>query len=133
MYMRRAEVSLTALYLTILSFSGFIVPYIEPQLAGLWGSGMYLIVRHESKTATLSISSLFIVLIMGYTGAWAVVHVGPVLYDLHDVYIKVISFTVGFMMYDFYMAWGNNTKSVIGMIINGLNILIKQVIKKWSA
>lgn len=132
--MRPAEVNLTALYVVLLSISGMIIPYVEPQLAGLWGGGMYLVVRHESNTGTFSIGSLLIVLLMGYTGAWAVTHAIPLVYaDLHNVFIQILSFSAGFMMYDFYMAWGNNTKSVIGVLAKAAKTILEKVVEKWNA
>ena len=130
--MRKAEANFTAVYMILLSISGFIVPYVEPQIAGLWGGGMYLVVRHESKTGTFTIGSLLMVLLMGYTGAWAVVHALPILCtSIHNVFIQILAFSAGFMMYDFYMAWGSNTKSVIGVIANALKELFERVLLRW--
>lgn len=131
--MRKGEANFTALYMILLSFSGFIVPYIEPQLAGLWGGGMYLVVRHESKTGTFTLPSLLMVLLMGYTGAWAVVHSMQVMFvEVHDVFIQILAFSAGFMMYDFYMAWGSNTKSVIGVIAKALKEIFERIVLKWK-
>lgn len=131
--MRTAEAQLTALYMVVLSMSGMLVPYIEPQLAGLWGGCLYLIVRHESKTGTFTFPSLLMVLAMGYLGAWAIVHTVPVVYnDMHDSFVQILAFSAGFMTYDFFMAWGNNSKSVMGLILRIVKEVISKVVFKWT-
>lgn len=122
--MRKAEVNIMALYGILMSAAGVIVNYVAPQVAGIIGGVMYLIVRHESNTANFNLSSLLMVSLMGYTGAWAVMGLTPLYYeDPNEEVMQVLSFATGFMMYDFYMMWGENTKSVIGVVFNSLKEL----------
>lgn len=114
--MRKAEVNIMALYGVLMSTAGVIVSFVAPQVAGLLGGVMYLIVRHESKTANFTMGSLAIVSLMGYTGAWTIMSIIPLYFNAPDQVLQVLSFATGFMMYDFYMMWGANTKSVIGVL-----------------
>lgn len=127
--MRKAEVNIMALYGVLMSAAGIIVNFVAPQVAGLLGGVMYLIVRHESKTANFSIRSLMVVSLMGYTGAWAVMGLIPIYYDdTPEKLLQVLSFATGFMMYDFYMLWGQNTKSVIGVVF----VSVKEIFVKYA-
>lgn len=119
--MRKAEVNIMALYGILMSAAGIVVNFVAPQVAGIIGGVMYLIVRHESNTANFTIRSLLMVSLMGYTGAWAIMGLTPLYYeDPNDKVMHVLSFATGFMMYDFYMMWGENTKSVIGVVARSL-------------
>lgn len=107
----------------------FIIPFVEPQLAGILGGIAYLIVRHELHMADLTFKNILIVMFFGWLGAWATVHI----IDAHwigcpDVWTQLISATVGFLSYDALMAAGANTKSVIGFIV----ILLKKGSEKWK-
>lgn len=129
--MRKAEVNIMALYGILMSATGLIVAYVAPQIAGLLGGVMYLIVRHESKTANFTLKSLSVVSLMGYTGAWAVMNVVPVYFSTtEDAVLQVLSFATGFMMYDFYMMWGENTKSVIGVVFVSVKELTLKIAEK---
>lgn len=130
--MRKAEVNIMALYGVLMSAAGIIVNFVAPQVAGLLGGVMYLIVRHESKTANFTLRSLLIVSLMGYTGSWVVMGLVPIYYeDTPEKLLQTFSFITGFMMYDFYMMWGQNTKSVIGVVFSSLKELaIKYADKK---
>lgn len=122
--MRKAEINIMALYGILMSAAGIIVNFVAPQVAGLLGGVMYLIVRHESKTANFNIGSLFIVSLMGYTGAWTIMKLVPIYFDdSPEEILQVLSFATGFMMYDFYMMWGANTKSVIGVFFRSIKDL----------
>lgn len=122
--MRKAEVNVMALYGILMSATGLIVAYVAPQIAGLLGGVMYLIVRHESKTANFTLKSLGVVSLMGYTGAWTVMNLAPLYFEKpQDAVLQVLSFATGFMMYDFYMMWGANTKSVIGVVVTSVKEL----------
>lgn len=122
--MRMAEVNMMAIYGIMMSGAGIVAAYVAPQVAGLLGGVMYLIVRHESKTANFNLRSLGIVSLMGYTGAWTVMNLIPIYFESSpDAVLQVLSFATGFMMYDFYMMWGANTKSVIGVFARSLKEL----------
>lgn len=125
---RRGEVNIMALYGVLMSTAGVVVAFVAPQVAGLLGGVMYLIVRHESKTANFTLRSLGMVSLMGYTGAWAVMRLVPLYYDTaHPDLLQVLSFACGFMMYDFYMMWGANTKSVIGVVARSVQELAVKI------
>lgn len=129
--MRKAEVNIMALYGILMSATGLIVAYVAPQIAGLLGGVMYLIVRHESKTANFTLKSLGVVSLMGYTGAWTVMNLIPVYFKtVEDPVLQVLSFATGFMMYDFYMMWGENTKSVIGVVFVSIKELALKLAEK---
>lgn len=107
----------------------FLIPFVEPQLAGILGGIAYLIVRHELHMADLTFKNVLIVMFFGWLGAWATVHI----IDVHcigcpHVWEHLISATVGFLSYDALMAAGANTKSVIGFLV----VLLKKGADKWK-
>lgn len=108
----------------------FLIPFVEPQLAGILGGIAYLIVRHELHMADLTIKNILIVMFFGWLGAWASIHIIAEHYtELPHVWEQVIAATVGFLSYDALMAAGTNTKSVIGFIV----ILLKKGADKWNS
>ncbi len=110
-----------------------LLPFVEPQLAGILGGMAYLIVRHELNLASLSIKSIIIVMFFGWLGAWATVNIINVEFvHLEDVYIKLLSATAGFLSYDAMLAFGQNSKSVVGFLGDTLKTIIGKVVDKWK-
>ncbi len=132
--MHETTLSASTAILTFIKYGlAFIIPFVEPQLAGMLGSLAYLIVRHELKLATLKLSSICIVMFFGWLGAWATVNILAEYETLADVYVQIISATVGFLSYDALLIFGGNTKSVIGFIaIIGKTIVEKGVSRLWK-
>ena len=105
----------------------FLIPFVEPQLAGILGGLTYLIVRHELKMATLSVKSIIIVMFFGWMGAWATVNILAEHTHMPHVYVQILSATAGFLSYDALLMLGANSKSVIGFLVE----LFKPIIMKW--
>jgi len=113
----------------------FLIPFVEPQLAGVLGGIAYLIVRHELKLTILSFKSILIVMFFGWLGAWATVNIMAEHYsELPHVWCHVVSATVGFLSYDaMLIIFGANTKSVVGFFGEVLKTLITKGASKWNS
>lgn len=110
-----------------------LIPFVEPQLAGVLGGIAYLIVRHELKMADLSVKSIIIVMFFGWLGAWATVNIMAEHADIPHVWVHIASASVGFMSYDAMLIFGANTKSVIGFFTNLGKSIIQRGVEKWNS
>ena len=129
-----ATVSISAtLWMYIKVMILFMVPFVEPQLAGMLGALAYLIVRHELNMATLSVRSILIVGFFGWLGAWATVNILAEYEAIASVWVKISSATIGFLSYDAMMAFGKNTSSVVGFLTGLLKLSIEKVVVKWNS
>ena len=112
----------------------FIIPFVEPQLAGILGGIAYLVVRHELKMVVLSAKSVIIVIFFGWLGAWATVNILAEHWaECSHTWEHIISATVGFLSYDAMMMFGANTKSVIGFFRDIGKAVIEKGFKKWNS
>lgn len=109
----------------------FLIPFVEPQLAGILGAIAYLIVRHELNMAELSLKSFVIVMFFGWLGAWATVHIFEGYPDIDHVWVSISSATVGFLSYDAMLIFGANTTSTVGFFTEMIKITIKKGVNKW--
>lgn len=108
------------------------LPFVEPQLAGILGGVAYLIVRHELKMASLSVKSLIIVMFFGWLGAWATVNILAEYDNIANVWVKLLSATAGFLSYDAMLIFGANTSSVIGFFGTTVKDVIVSKVEKWK-
>ena len=112
----------------------FLIPFVEPQLAGVLGGIAYLIVRHELHMASLSTWSITIVVFFGWLGAWATINIlAEHCAGCPNVWQQIISATAGFLSYDAMMALGANTTSVIGFFTILLKGIIEKGVNKWNS
>lgn len=111
----------------------FLIPFVEPQLAGILGALAYLVVRHELNMADMCIKSVIIVMFFGWLGAWAVVNIFELYQHIPDVWVKISTATVGFLSYDAMMALGKNSQSVIGWLTTLIKSIIEKVVSKWNS
>lgn len=109
-----------------------LLPFVEPQIAGILGAIAYLIVRHELKMASLTVKSFLIVMFFGWLGAWATVNIMAEYEGIAHVWVKVTSASVGFIMYDAMLALGANTTSVVGFAADTIKNIITKKVDKWS-
>lgn len=130
-----SETSIFASLFVLLKYAVlFIIPFVEPQLAGILGGVAYLVVRHELHMASLSVKSVLIVMFFGWLGAWATVHIIAAHYpSLPHVWGHIFSATVGFLSYDAMMAFGANTTSVIGFFSDIMKSIITKGVSKWNS
>lgn len=111
-----------------------ILPFVEPQIAGILGGLTYLIVRHELKMASMSFWSIVVVMFFGWIGAWATVNIIAVHYsDMPHVWIHILSATVGFLSYDTMLIFGANTTSVVVFFAEMVALIIRKVAEKWKS
>lgn len=112
----------------------FLMPFVEPQIAGILGGLTYLIVRHELNMGSFCFKSLLIVMFFGWMGAWCVVNIVAEHWNwLPDVYVHILSATVGFLSYEALLMFGKNTKSVIGFLFDVIKVLAIKGFKKWKS
>jgi len=111
----------------------FLIPFVEPQLAGILGGISYLVVRHELNMASLSFKSILIVMFFGWLGAWATVNILSEYENISNVWVQISSATAGFLSYDAMMAFGANTTSVIGFFSDIIKSVIKKGVNKWNS
>lgn len=132
--MRSAEVSSTAVFTLIGGLLGTFVSFVEPHVAGILGGVMYFIVRHEIDADNTSFSDFIKVLITGFIGAWFSLHIVHLQYpDLSVEVVRVISFSLGFMSYDFFIAWGTSSKSITASLFSGVKDLVHSKVSKWKS
>ena len=112
----------------------FVIPFVEPQLAGILGGIAYLIVRHELNLAFMKSSSILVVMFFGWLGAWATVNIIAEHYpELPHVWEHILSASMGFLSYDIMLSIGSNTKSIIGFFTDVLKSIIKNGVDKWNS
>jgi len=111
----------------------FLIPFVEPQLAGMLGALAYLIVRHELNMAEFGVRSAMTVMFFGWMGAWAAVNVLAGYPQFRNEHVQIISATVGFLSYDAMMMFGRNTQSVLGFAVVIIKSMIEKVVKKWNS
>jgi len=103
------------------------IPFVEPQIAGLFGAGAYMIVRHELSLPKPNFLNL---MILGFLGAWITNKYLAGHLDLAYTDIKIISGISGFFAYDMFMILGHNSRSLIGFFINIIKTLIEKGMNK---
>jgi len=88
--------------------------YIEPYLAGVLGSIVYLIVRSEIEALDdLNWVSSFKVIILGWVGAWIAVNIFLNYIGLHESLCAVLSGLLGAFFYDIALTMVGNKESLI--------------------
>lgn len=110
-----------------------IIPFVEPQLAGILGAWCYVMVRHELNMESFSISCVIKITFFGWMGAWATVNLLADVESINHAWTQIISASMGFMMYDILMSIGANTTSVIGFFANIIKDVITKRIDKWNS
>ena len=111
----------------------FIVPFVEPQIAGMLGALAYLIVRHELGMSTMKFSSLLVVAFFGWMGAWATVNVLSECDNISHAWTQISSATIGFLSYDAMLLFGKNSSSVLGFLTSLIKKSIEKVVEKWNS
>ena len=127
------SVAISSVYVFLKYIVLMLIPIVEPQLAGILGGLAYLIVRHELNMASLSMKSLIIVMFFGWLGAWATVNILAEYETVSHVWVKISSATVGFLSYDAMLAFGANSKSVVGFFTDVMKTIIQKAVNKWNS
>lgn len=127
-------ISTTASALAMLKYIVLLViPFVEPQIAGILGAWSYLMVRHELNMELFSLSCFSKVTFFGWMGAWATVNVVAEIDSVTYAWTQILSASMGFMMYDLLLSIGANTKSVIGFFAGVAKTVIVKRIDKWNS
>ena len=126
-------ISSSTTFVLLKYFIAFIIPLVEPQMAGILGALVYLMVRHELKMATLAVGSVLTVGFFGWMGAWATVNIFAEHETVANVYVQISSATVGFLSYDALLMFGKNSSSVLGFLTGLIKKTIERVVDKWNS
>lgn len=111
-----------------------IVPFVEPQIAGILGAITYVMARHELKLPALRIKSVFIALFFGWMAGWVTVELIEEYWKTcPHVWEHIISAILGFLSYDTMLMFCANTKSVLGFVVGIAKTLIESKVKKWKS